>query len=130
MTGFAGLLTGADAQRSSDLGVPVMSLGSWTSVYLPNLPDVDTLIRLCQAAGVHLYLETGDVVYADQSFLCLHAQTAGVKHIRLPQPGPLYDLDSGRELVMDGTVATLEMAAKQTTLLFRGSAEAWERLKG
>lgn len=49
-------------------------------------------------SGVHLYIDTDDVVNADSRFLAISATTAGVKHVRLPKAATARDLVT-RELV-------------------------------
>ena len=43
------------------------------------------LRRRLASAGAHVYLDTGDVVFAGRGYLTIHASKAGAKRIRLPQ---------------------------------------------
>lgn len=58
----------------------VAALSGW-----PCLP-ADRLRELARLAGVHLYCHTGDVVYASQDYITLHAATSGSKRIYFPSP--------------------------------------------
>ena len=87
-----------DADLSSRVGKPAKKLDKWTSVYLKDQPSADDLRTICREAGVHLYLETGDVVYANRSFLCVHANGGGEKKIKLPVKADVFDLISQKEI--------------------------------
>lgn len=47
---------------------------------------VEELRRLLAEAGAHVWLDTGDVVFAGRGYLTVHASSAGAKEIRLPAP--------------------------------------------
>ncbi|MDW7656372.1 MAG: hypothetical protein SCM11_04270, partial [Bacillota bacterium] len=49
----------------------------------PCLP-ADRLRELARLAGVHLYSHSGDVVYANQDYITLHAADSGIKRIYFP----------------------------------------------
>jgi len=81
--------------RQSNADRPAVSLkrfDKWTSVYsaVPALP-AGLLRRLAKDAGVHLYVETDDLIYATDGFLAIHAGVAGAKDLRLPKICNLYD---------------------------------------
>ena len=65
-----GSVANADPELSDLLGCPVKQFGDWTSVYLQDLPSADQLRDLCRAAGVHLYLDTGDT-FMPMPLLCV-----------------------------------------------------------
>lgn len=44
------------------------------------------------SAGAHVYLETGDVVFAGRGYLTVHASKAGAKHVRLPRKCDVREL--------------------------------------
>lgn len=71
----------------------------WVSVYVgsPALP-ADILRELLKSAGVHIYLESGDVLYLNDSYLALHTAKAGVKKITLPKARRVRDVFEDRDL--------------------------------
>jgi hypothetical protein len=90
---------------------------AWTTVYsaAPNLPP-ELLRPLARRAGVHLYLDSGDEVWANASLLAIHAITAGDKRIRLPEPTDVRDAETGAALASDVAEFTIAMAAGETRL--------------
>ncbi|MHB9033018.1 MAG: beta-galactosidase [Anaerolineae bacterium] len=115
-----------DPELSERIGCPVRTFEEWTSVFSPDVPSDELLRRICHAASVHLYLETGDVVYADRSFIAVHTQTAGTKRLYLPSHSNLYDLVNNQQIVKGNNAVDLTMGARETALFFRGSAEEWQ----
>jgi hypothetical protein len=67
-------------------------MDKWSSVYssVPVLP-ADLLRRIATNAGVHLYVESNDLIYATQGFLAIHAGEDGLKRLRLAKACQLYD---------------------------------------
>ena len=57
----------------------------WTSLFsaVPGVP-ADVLAKVFSRAGVHRYIESDDVISANESWLMIHTRTAGTKHIKLP----------------------------------------------
>ena len=43
-------------------------------------------------AGVHVYCESDDAIYADGNILAVHSRTEGEKHISLPEKRDVYDV--------------------------------------
>ncbi|HQK95714.1 MAG TPA: beta-galactosidase, partial [Armatimonadota bacterium] len=74
-------------------GLAARRFHAWTSVYsaAPALPTA-LLRRLAAAAGVHLYADAGDAVYANRSVLAVAFGSPGEKVIRLPHPATVTDL--------------------------------------
>ena len=68
-------------------GLGVKTFPEWTSVYCaaPNLP-APVLRGLARFAGVHLYSEAGDVLYAGPQLLGVHTVAGGPRRFALPQP--------------------------------------------
>ena len=54
-------------------------------VRIPEPVGGDEIRRRLSDAGAHVYLDTGDVVFAGRGYLTVHASTPGVKRIRLPR---------------------------------------------
>ncbi|MBM3501473.1 MAG: hypothetical protein FJX74_22695 [Armatimonadetes bacterium] len=87
----------------------------WTSLYSA-APDVPTevLRPIARRAGVHVYLDTGDAVWANGSLLAVHALTAGDKHIRLPHPADVSDPATGSPIGTQAAEFTVAMTAGET----------------
>ncbi len=68
-------------------GLARKSMGEWTSVFCsaPRLLP-DTLRRHARDAGCHVYVETGDALFVDNQFVCVHASTTGKKVVNLREP--------------------------------------------
>lgn len=68
----------------------------FTSIYAGTLGLPANFLReLSSKAGAHIYLDSDDVVNADEHFLSVAASTSGEKAIRLPRPGKLIDIKTG-----------------------------------
>ena len=46
---------------------------------------MDEIEAFIKAAGVHIYTDSRDVVYASSGYIALHAATGGKKKIKLPR---------------------------------------------
>ena len=70
----------------------VKELGDWRSVWcgVPN-PSSSLLRGIARKAGVHIYLDTDDVVYANARLLAVHTRYAGTRSIALPRPASVTD---------------------------------------
>jgi hypothetical protein len=90
----------------------------WTSIYYATVGMPPALLRdIARAAGAHVYLDTDDALDTDGQYACLHAQTAGEKTLRLPQPAKVVDVMTGKVLVSRAVAVTLKMSAGETALL-------------
>ncbi|NTV82215.1 MAG: hypothetical protein HGA24_12440, partial [Candidatus Aminicenantes bacterium] len=84
-------------------GFAVQDFGEWRSVYsaAPNLP-APVLRAVARFAGVHIYSDAGDVLYANKSFLGIHTLAGGERTIRLPRRAPgIADLVAGQVIARD-----------------------------
>jgi len=73
--------------------------GDWKSLYLATLNFGPALFRnLTRFAGVHVWCDSDDVVYANRSLLCLHTASSGEKALRLPAAAYVTDLWSGEKI--------------------------------
>jgi len=104
-------------------------LGDATSVFsaAPAMP-ADLLRRLAADAGVHVYADSGEVVYANKSFLAVCGFPGTRVRLRLPEPQPLYDLFEKREIALSGGAGLLPPSEDGTWALFRGSRKDWEAI--
>ena len=83
---------GHNSSNKASLVVKEFQTPNWRSVYCA-MPLTEELLRgLCDYAGVHLYTKTGDVIYANRSFLMIHTNKEGYKKISLPANYDVYEL--------------------------------------
>jgi hypothetical protein len=110
---------------TSRAAVSIKHFDRWTSAYssVPALP-ADLLRRIAKNAGVHLYLESYDLVYATQGFVAIHAGEDGSKRLRLPKTCDLYDAYDQRIDARGTREFTLKMR--------KGDTKMWliERMNG
>jgi hypothetical protein len=78
-------------------GLVLKNHGTWTAIHsaAPLLP-APLLLRLAQHAGVHLYLDTDDVVWATRQMLAVSVQEGGPRTIHLPREANVRDLYQGK----------------------------------
>jgi hypothetical protein len=68
-------------------------------------------------AGVHLYSDTDDALYASGEFLVIHTRTAGAKRLRFPRVVPqIRDLFSGEVIAQNVSELTVNLPAKTTAV--------------
>lgn len=79
--------------------VVVKDCGGWTSVFVtsPALPH-RFLHAIVKAAGVHVYVDTPDQVWACRDVVSLCVHQAGERMIRLPRKATVEDADTGEIL--------------------------------
>lgn len=67
-------------------GLAVKEQDGWTSVY-SSAPIVShqVLRGIAKAAGVHVYSDAGDVVYANRDFVVVYAPGGGSRTVKLPE---------------------------------------------
>jgi len=98
-------------------GFVVKKFDNWTSVYIgaSSIP-LEILRNVCKYAGVHLYIDTPDVVYANKHFLGLHIKEAGKRTIKLPYKTEVYDLFSDRLIAKSTSEFTYDFPQHSTFL--------------
>jgi hypothetical protein len=98
--------------------ITVKEFPEWTSVFssVPLLPT-EFLRRLADAAGVHEYIQTPDVVWASRDMLAVCVNKLGRRKISLPQRVNVKELYSGS--VIGKGIDTFEIDFEpQETMLF------------
>lgn len=86
-------------------GVPGLGMKKyrdWVSVFSasPGIPS-EVIQVLLKNAGVHLYTESKDVIYANHSMISYVACSRGRKQINMPYPAVLTDAITGEEIMLD-----------------------------
>jgi hypothetical protein len=84
-------------------GFAVKEFPGWRSVYsaAPNIP-ANVLRNIARYAGVHIYSDAGDVLYANKSLLGVHALEGGARVFRLPARAKSVDDVFGRTTIAKG----------------------------
>lgn len=62
------------------------------------IPDIASLHTLYQKAGVHIWNRSGDVLFAGNGYVMLHAASSGEKTICLPQKYRIHDVFSTSDI--------------------------------
>ncbi|MGI6385430.1 MAG: LamG domain-containing protein [bacterium] len=73
-------------------GLCVKRFKEWTSIWsgVPNLPS-SLLRNIAKSAGVHIYSEGDDQVFASEKVFSIHARYGGVRKISFPRKTTIYD---------------------------------------
>ncbi|MBP5300663.1 MAG: hypothetical protein J6Y80_04590 [Victivallales bacterium] len=87
------------------------------------LLDTAFLREAARAAGVHIYMESGDNLFAGGDILSLHAITPGTKTIRLPRVTDAVEIYSGEVVGRATDTITLEMDSFETKVILLGDAD-------
>ncbi|MEA2063460.1 MAG: hypothetical protein U9P14_07180, partial [Gemmatimonadota bacterium] len=67
--------------------------GGGHSIYIGTKYVQSALLReTARRAGVHLYSESGDVLYADANFVVIHARTGGLKRLNFPRSVDVWEV--------------------------------------
>jgi len=84
---------------------------------IPNIP-AEVLRGIYRLSGVHIYIETNDVIYVNHSYLAIHSSFASQKNIKLPEKRKVIELiDDG--IKINNTEEISIYMEKYQTRLFR-----------
>ncbi len=88
----------------------------------PNIP-APVLRGIARHAGVHLYSEAGDVLYAIRQLLAVHTLSGGPRRFSLPaRVETVFDLFE-RRVVAEGVDSfEVDLPPRSTTLYYTGSS--------
>jgi hypothetical protein len=95
---------------------------AWSSVFLsaPDLP-APVLRGIARWAGVHLYNEDGDVLYATPDLLSVHSVAGGPRTFKLPRTVEVvYDLFNERVVARDAAAFDTVLEPASTALWYAG----------
>ena len=81
-----------------------------------NVVPVSLLRDFARKAGVHIYSDNGDVLFAGNGFLTFHAASAGEKTIRLPEESTVSDLFSGSAVLKQGKCFSFKAKLHETRI--------------
>ena len=110
-------------QGRCEPGYVLREYPAWASLYMaaPN-PPPGVLREIARYAGVHLYSESEDVLYADRNYVALHTVRSGVKRVHLPHHADVWEVFSGRQVGRACTAFEDGMEAGSTHLYYYGPA--------
>ena len=84
----------------------------------PQLP-AQLFRNLAKLAGVHQYIETPDVVWANKSMLAVCVDQPGKRAIKLPRPAKVTELYSNKVISAEPVKTFTVDFPENATLLFR-----------
>ena len=104
------LLTGQPA-------LAVKEMAGWRSVYsLAPAMSWELLRNLARFAGAHIYVDNGDMVWGNDHFLAVYAQSDGVRTVRFPRIVDIEDAYNGGWVARGVSELTVEMGRWETAL--------------
>jgi len=78
---------------NNKIGLGIKRFKDWTSIYSSTPPLPDELLRVfAKMAGVHIYIDSGDVIFVNENYLGIHTSTSGEKLIKLRNKCSPYEL--------------------------------------
>lgn len=86
----------------------------------PDLP-ASLLRAIAQSAGVHLYVLTDDVIYANANYVCIHAAEEGMKQIELPHTCRVSDAITGEVVTPHSNQISVQLSKHETKLFILAS---------
>lgn len=100
-----------------EVALAMKRLRNWTSVYTlnPVLPAA-FLRALARQAGVHLYNDRDDTLYASRSYFTLNADGAGERTLRFPKAVDIFDPFTGGAIARRITELGRNLRNKETWL--------------
>jgi hypothetical protein len=92
-------------------------------------PPAEILRNVYRQAGVHLYLESGDVLHAKGDFVMLHTSHSARQKVRLPaEVEMVYDVFENRILAEDTAEFVSDLDDNSTGWYFCGSRERFQQI--
>jgi hypothetical protein len=112
-----------DGQPKPDMGgFAIKKLPTWTSVYSP-VPylSIEVMRNLAKMAGVHVYRDSNDILYADRHFVCVHTGAKpATDTLRLPMKTPVYEVFTGKLISPAADNMKLDIPPYTTALYYLG----------
>ena len=101
-----------------EIALAMKPMKRWNSVYTlnPVLPAA-FLRALARKAGVHLYNDRDDTLYASRSYFTLNADGAGERRLRFPRAVDVFDPFTGETIARRVTELVRYLRDKETCLL-------------
>ena len=105
-------------------GLVVKAFADWVAVYSAVPINNRELLRwLAEKAGVHLYIDTPDLLWANEEMVSICVDEAGPRSICLAQPAAVEELYSGQRLSDAGDSVVIDFEADETQVLLLSPVE-------
>ena len=113
--------------RGSDKhAIAVKQTGKSESVFCgSNYLNPDLLRNIAEYAGVHLYSKSLDPVFANESFIVLHARTPGEKYILLKRKCDVVDFFNGQVIQKNVDSFSFDAEINTTYVFYTGEASSF-----
>lgn len=107
-----------DVPANETMAFKKMTDPNWTSIYSVTSYMPSKVYReLARFAGVNIYNEGDDTFYANSSYVCIHASSAGSRTITWPQAVDVYDaFEEGPALQLNTTTYTRSYQLGETMI--------------
>ncbi len=104
----------------------------WASVYSAVPYLTPALMRaIARFAGVHVYRDSDDILFADRSFVAVHTgEKPAADTLRLPAKTPVYDVFARKVVAENAGSIRLDVPAYSTALYYLGDPAAFEKAVG
>lgn len=119
MTDMISLPDGKEQRPGFDVpgrSTPVARSGNVFFCPTPPLSATD-LQELMREAGVHIYLDTSDVLMAGGDYIAVHAATDGIKTIRNPNTADWINVRTGHDVERAAESISVEMERGETLIV-------------
>jgi len=104
--------------RLAETNHPALSIkecDGYTSIYsATRYLDAKVVKAIARAAGVHIYVDTDEVLYACEGFVTVHASSTGKKVIRLPRAASAYEVYEEKYYSRSSTEIVCDMKLGET----------------
>ena len=101
-----------------EVALAMKRMKRWTSIYTLNPVLPAAILRaLARQAGVHLYNDRDDTLYASRSYFTLNADGAGERTLRFPKAVDLIDPFTGETIARRVTGLVRDLRDKETWLI-------------
>lgn len=102
-------------------GLVLKEMRGWRSIWcgVPGLPAC-LLREIARNAGVHIWSEHDDVLYAGHNWLCVHPLKGGTRTFRLPRRTNVYDAITGRLIARSCRTFSTRLPARSAKLYYLG----------
>ena len=96
-------------------GFCIREFNSWTSIYIA-IPYISkqVLRNIARFAGVHIYTDGEDLVYANRHFLSISPRLSGRRIIKLSKPMTVTDLWNGEKVCEEAKSFDIDVRANVT----------------
>ncbi|GEM_PF-1683919 len=111
--------------ESGEGAIAMKILPDWNSIYSAS-PVLDPVLLRTAArqSGAHIYLDSDDILFVNDSFIAIYTMRDGVRALNLPESQPLYEIFRDQSLATSES-HNIDVKDRRTYLFYRGTKEAW-----